>query len=174
VLYHNGPTFGQVLGSANQTLTCSQNWRNHSVGNASEALRRCLIGYLSNHTHQQRRRPNRNTILSLTLDRCDKAQWRLHWRSVNVFCKINSFLKRKHTVYRIFKWSTCNKKSQVKLSWEGIAPATCAFPRIVFRNTVGVLSRNEGQTDRQYLVHDYKTSWIIRNLLLNFNSFGVC
>jgi hypothetical protein len=25
------------------TLTCSQNWRNHSVWNASEALRRCLM-----------------------------------------------------------------------------------------------------------------------------------
>jgi hypothetical protein len=34
------------------------------------------------------------------LDRCDKAQWRLHWRPVNVFCNINSFLKRKHTVCR--------------------------------------------------------------------------
>ena len=26
-----------------QPLTCSQNWRNHSVGNASEGLRRCLM-----------------------------------------------------------------------------------------------------------------------------------
>jgi hypothetical protein len=55
---------------------------------------------MSNQTHQQRRRPDRNTRLSQTLDRCDKAQWRLHWRTVNVFCKINSFLKRKHTVCR--------------------------------------------------------------------------
>jgi hypothetical protein len=50
--------------------------------------------------HQQRRRPDRNTRLAQTLDHCDKAQWRLHWRPVNVFCKINSFLKRKHTVCR--------------------------------------------------------------------------
>jgi hypothetical protein len=34
------------------------------------------------------------------LDRCDKAKWKLHLRPVNVFCKINSFLKRKHTVCR--------------------------------------------------------------------------
>jgi hypothetical protein len=33
-------------------------------------------------------------------DRCDNAQWRLHWRPVKVFCKINSFLKTKHTVCR--------------------------------------------------------------------------
>ena len=37
------------------------------------------------------------------MDRCDKAQWRLHWRPVNVFCKINSFLKRKCTVCRTFE-----------------------------------------------------------------------
>jgi len=33
-------------------------------------------------THQQRRRPDRNTRLAQTLDRCDKAHWRLHWRPV--------------------------------------------------------------------------------------------
>ena len=38
-----------------------------------------------------------------TLDRYDKAQWRLQLRPVNVFCKINSFLKRKRTVCRIFE-----------------------------------------------------------------------
>jgi transposase len=32
----------------------------------------------SNQTHQRRRRPDRNTRLSQTLDGCDKAQWRLH------------------------------------------------------------------------------------------------
>jgi hypothetical protein len=37
------------------------------------------------------------------LDHYDKAQWRLHRRPVNVFCKITSFLKRKHTVCRTFK-----------------------------------------------------------------------
>ena len=31
-----------VLTWVREPLTCSQNWRNHSVGNASEALRRCL------------------------------------------------------------------------------------------------------------------------------------
>ena len=37
------PTRRTVLTWAHQPLTCSQNWRNHSVGNASEALRRCLM-----------------------------------------------------------------------------------------------------------------------------------
>jgi hypothetical protein len=37
------------------------------------------------------------------LDRCDKAQWRLHWRPVNVLCKINSFLKWKHTMCKTFE-----------------------------------------------------------------------
>ena len=41
----------------------------------------------SNQTHQQRRRPDRNTRLVQTLDRCDKGQWRLHWRPVNDFVK---------------------------------------------------------------------------------------
>ena len=52
---------------------------------------------------KQRRHPDRNTRLAQTLDRCDKAQWRLHWRPVNVFCKINSCLKRKRTVCRTFE-----------------------------------------------------------------------
>jgi len=51
-------------------------------------------------THQKWRRPDRNTRLAQTLDRCNRAQQRLHWRPVNVFCKINSFLKRKRTVCR--------------------------------------------------------------------------
>jgi hypothetical protein len=38
-----------------------------------------------------------------TLGRCDKPQWRLHWRPVNVFCKIISFLKRKYTLCRTFE-----------------------------------------------------------------------
>ena len=37
------PTRRTVLTWAHQTLTCSQNWRNHSVGNASAALRKCLM-----------------------------------------------------------------------------------------------------------------------------------
>jgi hypothetical protein len=37
------------------------------------------------------------------LDCCNKAQWRWHWRSVNVFSKINLFLKRKRTVCRTFE-----------------------------------------------------------------------
>ena len=37
------PTRRTVLTRAHQTLTCSQNGRNHSVGIASEALRRCLM-----------------------------------------------------------------------------------------------------------------------------------
>jgi hypothetical protein len=45
----------------------------------------------------------RNTRHTQTLDRCDKAQWRFLWRPVNVFCKINSFLKRKYTVCRTFE-----------------------------------------------------------------------
>jgi hypothetical protein len=39
-------------------------------------------------------RPDRNTRLAQTLDRCDKAQWILYSKPVNVFYKINSFLKR--------------------------------------------------------------------------------
>jgi hypothetical protein len=97
------PTHHTVLTWAHQTLTCSQNWRNHSLGNDSEALRRCLISDPSNQMHQQRRYPDRNTRLAQTLDRCDKAQRRLHWRPVNVICKINSFFKRKHTVCRTFE-----------------------------------------------------------------------
>jgi hypothetical protein len=58
---------------------------------------------VSNPTYQQRRRPDRNTRLAQTLNRCDKAQWRLRWRYVNIFCKINSILKRKHTVCRTFE-----------------------------------------------------------------------
>jgi len=52
-------------------------------------------GEPSNQTHHKRRRPDRNTSLAQTLDRCDKTQWRLRWRPVNVFCEINSFLKEK-------------------------------------------------------------------------------
>jgi hypothetical protein len=36
-------TSQSLVGWAHQNLTCSQNWRNHSVGNASEALMRCLM-----------------------------------------------------------------------------------------------------------------------------------
>jgi hypothetical protein len=50
------------------------------------------------------------------LDRCDKAQWRLHWRPVNVFCKINPFLKRKHTVCRTFEMTHVWTKVPV-LAW---------------------------------------------------------
>jgi hypothetical protein len=56
-------------------------------------------GDLSNQTHQQRRRPDRNTILAETLDRCDKSKLRLYWKPVNLFCKINLFLKKK--TYRL-------------------------------------------------------------------------
>ena len=62
-----------------------------------------LWGDPSNPPHQQQRRPDRNTRLAQMLDCCDKAQWRLYRRPVNVFCKINSFLKRKHTVCRTFE-----------------------------------------------------------------------
>jgi hypothetical protein len=58
---------------------------------------------------KKRRRPDRNTRLSQTLDHCDKARWRLHWRPVKVFCKINSFLKRKNSVCRTFEMThVCN------------------------------------------------------------------
>jgi len=96
------PTGRTVLTWAHQPLTCSHSWRNRSVGNTSEAWGGVYWGDPSNHTHQ-RRRPIRNTRLAQTLGRCDKAQWRLHWRHVNVFCKINSFLKRKRTVCRTFE-----------------------------------------------------------------------
>jgi hypothetical protein len=97
------PTRRTVLTWAHQTLTCSHNWRNHSVGNASEALRRRLMRWPEKSDASKRRRPDRNTKLAQTLDRCYKAQWWLHWRPVNVFCKTNSFLKRKRTVCRTFE-----------------------------------------------------------------------
>ena len=37
------PTHRTVLTWAHQPLTCTLNWRNHSVGNISEALRRCVM-----------------------------------------------------------------------------------------------------------------------------------
>ena len=37
------PTRRTVLTWAHQYLTCSQNWRNYSVGNVSEALRSCVM-----------------------------------------------------------------------------------------------------------------------------------
>jgi hypothetical protein len=120
VLYHSGPTFGKVLYSCLdafvvdasdysghpirhllKTLTCSEEtapWetlQKHWGG--------VQWGDLSNQTHQQRRCPDRNTRYAQTLDRCDKAQWRLHCRPLNVFCKINSFLKSKHTACRTFE-----------------------------------------------------------------------
>jgi hypothetical protein len=47
------------------------------------------------------------------LDHYDKAQCRLHWRPVNVFCKINSILKRKHTVCRTFEMTHVIKSGKV-------------------------------------------------------------
>jgi hypothetical protein len=43
-----------------------------------------------------------SSILGTSRSLVGWAQWILHWRPVNVFCKINSFLKRKHTVCRTF------------------------------------------------------------------------
>jgi hypothetical protein len=144
VLYHSGPTFGQVLYSSLDafvfyvsmclitqvtSLDTSMLPTEWFLQNKSKSgglsppdfdlfpkLKKPLRGKrfrsiedvskwgdLSNQTHQQRRRPDRNTRLSETLDHCDKAQWRLHWRPVNVVCTINSFLKRKHTVCRTFE-----------------------------------------------------------------------
>jgi hypothetical protein len=70
------------------------------LGKSFRSIEEVSWGDLSNQTHQQRGRSDKNTRLAQTLDRCDKAQWRLHWRPVNVFCKINACLKRKHTVCR--------------------------------------------------------------------------
>jgi hypothetical protein len=129
VLYHSGPTFGQVLYSCLDAFVVdASDYSAHLIRhllNASEAFPtewflqfhfisfqafQCFRGIeeFSNEvpwvqTHQQRRRPDRNTRFAQTLDRCDKAQWRLHWRPVNVFCKINSFLSRKYTVCRTFE-----------------------------------------------------------------------
>jgi hypothetical protein len=147
VLYHSGPTFGQVSHSCldasvfyasdysghlirhilnvseafptewflklweqvkvswAEISTCPKNWRNHSVGNASETLRRCLMRW-PEWLHASTKKTSRQT-----LDRCDKAQRRLRWRPINVFCKINSFLKRKHTVCRTFEMThVCSRK----------------------------------------------------------------
>ena len=53
-------------------------------------------------------------------DCCDKAQQRLHWRPVNVFCKINSFLKRKCSVQNFWNDPRTNItkcKNQVFEQW---------------------------------------------------------
>jgi hypothetical protein len=90
-----------LMGSAHQTYTCSEETTQW------ETLQKHWVGVkwddLSNQTHQQRRLSDRNTRLAQTLDRCNKAQRRLHWRPINIFCKINSFLKRKYTVCRTFE-----------------------------------------------------------------------
>jgi hypothetical protein len=135
VLYHSGSMFGQVLYSCLDAFIFDMSdYSDHLIRhllNASEAFptRTCFQieettpwetlrkhwggvywGVLSNQVHQQRRRPDRNTRLAQTLDRCNKAQWRLHWIPVNVFCKINSFLKRKHTVCRTFEMPHLERK----------------------------------------------------------------
>jgi hypothetical protein len=131
VLYHNGPTFGKVLYSCLDAFVVDvSHYSGHLIRHllhASEAfpIRLWLVpkieettpwetlqkhwggvywGDLNNQTNQQRRRPDRNTRLAQKLDRCDKAQWRLYWRPLNVFCKINSFLKRPINCAELLKW----------------------------------------------------------------------
>jgi hypothetical protein len=94
---------------------------------------------LSNQTNQQRRRPDRTTRLAQMLDRCKKSQWRLHWGPINVFCKINSFLKRKHTVCRTSEmthvvclhvhneWSSLSAWSKKERWISRIEPSTILF-----------------------------------------------
>jgi len=55
------------------------------------------------HYYRWCRTPRLPVWIAQTLDRCDKAQCRLHWRTVNVFCKINPFLQRKRSVRRTFE-----------------------------------------------------------------------
>ena len=84
------PTHCTVLTWGHQPLTCSQNWRNHSLGNASEALRR-----FSNEVTVVIGRINNEGVLTGIQDLFKrwtaviKVQWRLHCRTVNVFCEIN-------------------------------------------------------------------------------------
>jgi hypothetical protein len=67
--------------------------------------------------HQQQRHPDRNIRLAQMLDHCDKAQWRLHRKHVNVFCEINSFLKRKLTVCRTFEMTNQGQEGKKKVFW---------------------------------------------------------
>jgi hypothetical protein len=98
-------------------LTCSQNWRNHSLGNASEALRR-----FSNEVTVVIGRINNEGVLTGIQDLFKrwtaviKVQWRLHCRTVNVFCEINSFLRRKRTVCRTFEMTHALWVNSLKVS----------------------------------------------------------
>ena len=63
------PTCRTVLTRAHQTLTCSKNWRNHSVGKCFRSVEK-----VSNEVTQVIRPiNNRNTRFAKTLDCCDKA-----------------------------------------------------------------------------------------------------
>jgi hypothetical protein len=90
VLYHSVPTFGKVLYSCLDAFVVdAYDYSGHLIRhliNASEA-------FPTEWFLQFWAEPTRLWLVPC----CDKAQWRLHWRPVNVFCKINSFLKRKHT-----------------------------------------------------------------------------
>jgi len=98
------PTRRTVLTWAHQPLTCSQNWRNHSVGKRFRSTEE-----VSNEVTQVIRRIKNEVVLTGLQDLPQrwtaviKAQWRLHWRTVNVFCEINSFLKRKRKLCRSFE-----------------------------------------------------------------------
>jgi len=72
----------------------------------------------SNQTHQQRRRPDRNTRLAQTLDRCDNAQWRLHWRPVNVFCKILIFKVKTYSVQNFWNDPRIERAKQKAASFQ--------------------------------------------------------
>ena len=60
-----------------------------------------IIEEVTNEVNRVMRRISNTGVLTgiqefpQTLDRCDKSQWRLHWRPVNVFCEINIVFKEK-------------------------------------------------------------------------------
>jgi hypothetical protein len=94
--------------------------KTYSVQNFWNDPRTLCITLVSNFGNKSRSGglspPDRNTRLSQTLDHCDKAQWRLHWRSVNVFCEINSFLKRNIQCAELLKWPTYVGCSEITIS----------------------------------------------------------
>jgi len=57
------------------------------------------------------------------------------------------------------------------LSREGIASATCTFPRFVFRKAVVVLSSSHGQTVSCARLHGYMNN---QEFTTNFNFLCVC
>jgi hypothetical protein len=83
VLYHSGPTFGQILYSCLDAFVVgASDYSGHLIRhllNASEAFpTQWFLQFWEQVKVWCAERLDRNTRLSQTLDHCDKAQWRLH------------------------------------------------------------------------------------------------